>query len=340
MLYSEIPAAYFPSTMFFVDDSREFLINLTLQLEDTMAFQMYDSPHDALDSLYADYRSPDYLSRRCVTEYLDSHACPATNQTVNLNLATIHSEIYNPQRFSEVSVIVVDYAMPGMNGLEFCEKIQNKPVKKILLTGRAHEHSVLDAFNEGIIDCYIEKNTKNVSLAIIQAVKKLQQKYFQQMSALIVGMVSVSSVACLRDPSFTQFFKKICDENNIAEFYLTDSSGSFLLLDKEANLSCLIVKNRQDLNLHYEIALDNKAPESVLDDLKSGRKIPCFSDSTSLKTVDWSDPSTFLQPAQVTQGLENYYYTIIQDPLEFNIQKEKIISYREYLKINRQKSRF
>ncbi|MBS0358118.1 MAG: response regulator [Proteobacteria bacterium] len=340
MYYPEMPVCYFPSTTFFVDDSREFLVNLTLQLEDSMAFQVYDSPNDALDSLYTDYRSPDYLSRRCVTEYLDSHACPATNQTVNLNLATIHAEIYNPQRFSEVSVIVVDYAMPGMSGLEFCEKIQNKPVKKILLTGRAHEHSVLEAFNEGIIDCYIEKNIKDVAVVIKQAIKKLQQKYFQQMSALIVGMVSVSSVACLRDPSFAQFFKKTCDEHNVTEFYLTDSSGSFLLLDKEANLSCLIVKNRQDLNLHYEIALDNKAPESVLDDLKSGRKIPRFSDSTSLKRVDWSDPSTFLRPAQVTQGLENYYYTIIPEPIEFNIQKEKITSYHKYLKINRQKRRF
>ncbi|MBS0357927.1 MAG: response regulator [Proteobacteria bacterium] len=340
MYYSALPACYFPSTTFFVDDSREFLVNFTLQLEDSLAFQVYDSPYDALDALYASRQTPDYLSQRCITEYLDSRAWPMTNQTVNLNLAAIHSEVYNPQRFSEVSVVVVDYAMPGMNGLDFCQRIQNSPVKKILLTGRADERTVLEAFNEGLIDRYIEKNIPNVATVIKHAIQKLQRQYFQGMSDLIIRMVSVTSPTCLQDVLFAQFLKKICDENDVAEFYLTENSGSFLLLDKDANLSCLIVKNRQDLNLHYEMALDNKAPESVLDDLKSGRKIPYFSDNEGQKTSEWSDWSTFLRPAQVVQGLENYYYTIVKDPIVFNIQKEKITSYSEYLKLSRKKRRF
>ena len=272
---SNIPTCYFPNTVMFVDDSKDFLLNFTLQLDEHIAFAMHSSPFDALEAVHKGHQSGQ-INQRVLTEYLDASGCPMTNYTVNLDLAAIHFEVYNPQRFSEVSVVVVDYAMPGMNGLEFCHKMENSPVKRILLTGRADEKVAVQAFNDGIIDMYIEKQNPNITQLINESIAKLQMRYFQHMSDIVTKMLTVKSPNCLHDPAFIEVFNNIVKENNIFEYYLTENSGSFLMLDVDANLNYLIVKNEQDLKLHYEMALDNNVPQEMLDQLRRGEKTLIF----------------------------------------------------------------
>ena len=127
MQHSSIPTCYFPSTTLFLDDSRDFLLNFVLQLDEGVAYRIFDAPQRALDYIH---------NKNCELELLRNHnlhdhtaASPAAQQ---IDLAAIHAEVYNPHRFSEVSVVVVDYAMPGMNGLEFCRLIKNNNIKFII----------------------------------------------------------------------------------------------------------------------------------------------------------------------------------------------------------------
>ena len=48
MLNSSIPTCYFPSTVAVIDDSRDFLLNFALQLDDQLTYRLFDSPKDAL----------------------------------------------------------------------------------------------------------------------------------------------------------------------------------------------------------------------------------------------------------------------------------------------------
>ncbi len=324
-----IPSCFFPSTVVFVDDSREFLVNFTLQMDDRMAYRIFDSPYDALDLINAAQREVDNLNQRCVSEYVESNAWPMTNQTINIDLAAIHWEVYNPRRFAEVSVVIVDYAMPGMNGLEFCSRMGNSPVKKILLTGQADERTAIEAFNDGIIDRFVQKNDPNVTQLIQKNIEKLQWEYFRDMSDMVANMLAVNSPSCLQDPKFADFFMNICEENNIIEFYLTENSGSFLLLDEQANPSCLIMKTSQDLKHHYDLALDNQAPQEVLDKLKTGEEIPYFWQADSYQQ-EWNDWASCLFPAKRVECKENYYYVLIKDPRSFDIRRDKILSYHTH----------
>lgn len=330
MTQSSIPTCYFPSTVLFIDDSREFLMNFTLQLSDMLAYQLFDSPYDALESIEQKLQESDYLNQRCFSEYIESNNWPLTNQTINLDLAAIHSEVYNPRRFSEISVVVVDYAMPGMNGIEFCQRMENSSIKKILLTGQADEKTAIEAFNQGLIHRYIQKSDPNVTELIKESIHTLQQQYFQNMSDMIVKMLAVNSPNCLQDEKFSSFFKQLCEEKNIVEFYLTENTGSFLLLDDRAKSYCLIMKNEQDLKLHYDLALDNQAPQEVLDQLIKGERIPCFWEPHDFQS-DWSDWATYLLPAKKLDCAETYYYVVVDNPLIPNIREEKILSYHDYL---------
>ena len=325
-----IPVCYFPSTVLFIDDNRDFLLNFVLQLDEDLAYRIFDSPFDALECIRKKRCELDMLSQRCLSEYIEAKNCPLTNHTINVNLAAMHAEVYNRHRFTEISVVIVDYAMPGMDGLEFCRRITDTNIKKILLTGKADEKLAIEAFNEGLIHRYIRKNDPHAAELITRSIYELQWQYFQDMSDMIARMLSISSPNCLRDKKFADFFINLCEEKKTVEYYLADNSGSFLLLDEDAKVSFLIVKNEADRLLHYDLARDNGASEEVLSALASGEKIPCFWLTGHFKP-EWNDWATSLLPAERLEGDETYFYAYVQGPMLFNVNQDKILSYHQHL---------
>lgn len=330
MHHFSIPTCYFPSTAVFVDDSRDFLLNFVLQLDEGLAYRIFDSPFEALECIHKKRCELEQLSQRCLSEYTEATNCPLTNHTINVDLAAIHAEVYNSRRFSEISVVVVDYAMPGMDGIEFCKRIEDRNIKKILLTGQADEKLAIEAFNEGLIHRYIKKSDPDVASLITKSVHDLQLQYFQSMSDMVVRMLSVTSPSSLRDKKFGELFWDICKKKGIVEFYLADNSGSFLMLDEDAHISFLIVKSEADMRLHYDLALDNGASEEVLDQLVSGQKIPCLWQTHTI-APQWNEWTTCLVPAQKFVSDETYYYAYVQGAVLFDVRLDKILSYHHYL---------
>jgi CheY-like chemotaxis protein len=325
-----IPTCYFPSTILFIDDNRDFLMNFTLQLADDVAYRTFDSPFEALEALRELNSQTNELMGRCVTQYHDSTASPLTNQTVNVDLSAIHSEVYNPNRFAEVSVVVVDYAMPGMNGIEFCEHIKNDQVQKILLTGQADESVAVDAFNEGIIHRYIQKSHPDVLQRVLDNIAVLQAHYFQNMSEIITQMLSVNAPVCLRDTTFANAFREYRMQHDIVEFYLLESSGSFLMLDKDGKVSFFIVKSEQDLSMDYDLAKDIQAPSGILSQIASGDKIQIIPHLQGkwLHEEDWND---YLLPAEKLIGKQTYYYAVTHHHPQYPLDAAGVASYGRYL---------
>ena len=322
-----IPTCYFPSTALFLDDSHDFLLNFVLQLDEGVAYRTFDSPRKALDYIHNKRCELDLMSQHCLTEFAEANNRPLSTRTIHPDFAAIHAEVYNPHRFSEVSVVVVDYAMPGMDGLEFCRRIDNNNVKKILLTGQADEKLAIAAFNEGLIHRYIKKSDIHAAELITKSIYDLQLQYFQAMSDVIGQMLSVTSPSCLHDKNFAHFFRELREEKGIIEYYLIDHSGSFLLLDDDAKTSFLIVKNTSDVRSHYDLALENGASRKLLSELANGEKIPRYSASST----PWNEWSDGLVPALPFISDEIYYYAYIEGNALFADRFRKILSYHRYL---------
>ncbi len=330
MQHFTIPTCYFPSTALFLDDNHDFLLNFVLQLDESVAYHIFDVPRKALDYIHNKRCELDLVSQQCLSEYTEAKNYPLTNHTINLDLAAIHAEVYNPHRFSEISVVVVDYAMPGMNGLEFCRLIENSNIKKILLTGQADEKLAIAAFNEGLIHRYIKKSDINAAAQITSSIYELQLQYFQAMSDMVVRMLSVTSPSCLHDKKFGHFFRELRETKGIIEYYLIDNSGSFLMLDDDANVSFLIVKSEADIRLYYDLALANGVSRDILDMLLAGEKIPGFwQANTPVHQInDWLN---CLVDAQKFISDETYYYAHIPRNVLFDDRLQKILSYHRYL---------
>ena len=330
MHYASIPTCYFPTTALFVDDSRDFLLNFVLQLDEGLAYRVFDSPFHALDCIREKKGELDLFSQRCISEYTEAKNCPLTNHTVNLNLAAIHTEVYKSKRFSEISVVIVDYAMPGIDGLEFCRRIEDSNIKKILLTGQADEVMAIQAFNEGLIDRYIKKSDPHAADLITKSIYELQYQYFLKMSDMVTRMLAVSSPSCLQDKLFAEFFRQFCLDNNIVEYYLVDNSGSLLMLDDDAQASFLIVKTEQDMRNHCDLAYDTGASEEILEKMVNREILPCFlqTDLLSFKEADWND---CVVPAQRFVSQHTYYYAQVSGKALLDMNPEKIVSYHQYL---------
>ena len=121
---------YYPTTVVFVDDDRAFLENLVIGLEGDLASVIFDSPVDALAFIEAGAKvRPHDLVLAAHPEVPDGVDRALTDRMVTVELSKIPELVYRPKRFDELTVVVVDYAMPGLNGLEFCERLGDTPVR-------------------------------------------------------------------------------------------------------------------------------------------------------------------------------------------------------------------
>lgn len=221
--------------------------------------------------------------------------------------------------------------MPKYNGIEFCEQLKNLPIKKILVTGVASQGDAIQAFNKGVIDKFIVKDTANFDEQINLELLEMRRSYFQDISEGIIKPLLADRNCVLSRPSFIEFFYDFCKQHNIAEFFLYDASGSFLLLDFDGNVSWLIVRSAVDLDDYYDLARDSQASATVLEYLKEGKMIPFFprlQDLERTKGVEWEK---YLYPAKRLKADQAFFYAFIQNKNEFLPEHDKILSYNGYM---------
>lgn len=327
--FTTIPCCYFPTSIVAIDDNHNFLDSLSLSLANDFAVQCYGEPLKILHVLNNEYKS-DSFTKRCLLQFEEERT---EHRYSDLDVRAIHREIYRPQRFNEISLVIVDYAMPDLNGVEFCEQLHDRNIKRIMLTGEAEIEIGMRAFNNGIIDQFILKSAPNRMSELKQTIKDLQETYFQATSESVVNRLindNICPAIFLNDPSFIHFFNSLRDKNHIAEYYLMSEQGSFLMLDKQGQPSWLAMANEDMMETYYRLADDDNAPKEVVEALKNKQMIPYFhtEDDFHTRPSEWQP---YLYPAKVLKGKETYYYACINDPSAYDISRDKILSYQAYL---------
>src|SRR5262245_48232523 len=145
---------YYPTTVVIVDDDTDFLSSLKLVLAPHCRSLLFTSPEQAKDFLVQDYQN-----------YLDSNPIHNDYEVfaevhANTHLPSIHKTIFNPNRFKQTLVAIIDYDMPTISGLALARQIRAcTPTKIIMLTGEADQNTAIDAFNRHEIDQFIIKNS-------------------------------------------------------------------------------------------------------------------------------------------------------------------------------------
>ncbi len=335
MNHTHVAMCYFPTTVVFIDDNSKFFSGLKLSLNTNHAdCCFFNNGVKALEFLKT-YAKKSSLTNDCILRPEERYK---DERYMHIDVSTISQGIYNPDRFKETAIIVVDYAMPGLNGLEVSQKIKEmrKEYKIILLTGEADERLAIDAFNKGTIQNFINKNTKDFSKQLNKAIYQLQLAYFQDLSTIIINSLTQNPnepPSCLNDPVFINFFNSFFERNAFTEFYLTEASGSFLFLDAEAHPTWLIVKDQEltDADIFEVEYSDFTVDSQLLEKLNNKTHLLHFNGNDALwcKPEQWKN---YLFEANKIEGNETYYYALITDPTKFDIKQNKIRSYQSYLR--------
>ena len=146
---------FHPTTVVFVDDNQSFLSSLDLELPVGWAYRSFTDPLEAFDFLEQPAALPPIVER-CFSVQEASGFSP----TIHLDVSAIEQEINHVERFERISVAVIDYAMPSLNGLELCEQMTDPWVRKALLTGVADE---IVPFAVGVTMIGTERNRESTA---------------------------------------------------------------------------------------------------------------------------------------------------------------------------------
>lgn len=322
---SFLPLFKFPTRTVLIDDSEEYIEGIKpLFYKEGMDFIHFTSSIEALDYLRKQTYCQ-FVKERLGLEEGDG----IFTKMVNVRLRSLYQEIYNPNRFSEISVLVIDYAMPNMTGESFCQEVASFPVQKLLLTGEASYQKAIDMFNTGNISKYIRKDDESLD-TLIGAIQFLQDKYFQDITQDLLFALRHHTGSCVfSDRKFIDFFRSLCEKYKFIEYYVADENGSYLLADDSGSLKLLIVSQEEDINFLYDFALDSNAPKDMLNALKEKRKIVFLQSEDDLRSVnDWE-----LHDAQQIEGDDaTYYYALVDvTTTSFRFDRSQFVTYQARL---------
>jgi CheY-like chemotaxis protein len=336
-LSNTMPCCYFPTTVLLIDDEKSFLKSFHIQINRLTKPLCYTDPQLALRYLTQEYKPianpSQWISSLKYDEIETDELLAHEHGYLDIDFFAIHKTLYRPDRFKEISVVISDYAMSGINGVEVFKQLKQYHFKKCLLTGIATETTAVEAFNQGIIDKFILKNPDSlVSKTELNAIlADLQKQYFEALSYDVMLRLVNNPKSCVGEPLFKTLFDRIVQENKIIEYYLVSESGCFLMFDIDNNPYWLIVKSEDDMK-YYEIsASENDAPASITNALKKRKKVLFLFTKKDDEEVPYTEWNHYLHDAEKLKGEKNtFYYSFLKGKSVYDLDMKKIVSYKKY----------
>ena len=263
---------YHPTTTIAIDDDLDFLSVITQHLGIANCIS-YSSPKKAIEFLQKQKSFQRIQARVLKTSNSSENITyPADDCVWHVNLHNLHQEVYFEDRFQDVSVIIVDYYMDEMRGIDVCEALINHPAKKILLTGGADKEKIaIEAFNKGIIHRFINKSDRNFPAQLKQAIIMLKDAYFRDLSSTLLPDTRQKYNNPLNNAAYTNFIRNLQDQFHAVEYYLIDISGSTLFLDANGTPIWLIVKHETELDEYIVLAKDQDGNSNMINRNRSQR---------------------------------------------------------------------
>ena len=310
-----------PTTVALIDDDLDFLENLVkaLELESKPHVRFQDSQQGI------DYLNQDTYRQNFVNRIVEFEEGSVTLDTLVFRDKLILQEALNPKRFSQVSVLVVDYEMPRMRGLEVCASLKNPFIKKIMLTGVADESIAIDAFNKGLIYQYVRKQDPDFDKKILNVIKQAQQEYFEEIFSIPMKILQERPEStALVEPKFVTYFNEIIQKYAIEEYYLVEPTGSFLMVDSNQKTHSLMTLDEGLVETYLYAPEGEHLSESQIQAMEDRKLVPFYYNpftqprfSAGMKTIE-----PYLHAPTVLKGTpETYYCAFGKDSIQMGDQK-------------------
>lgn len=148
-------------------------------------------------------------------------------------------------------IIVSDYYLGAIDGLELFEELQDVCPQKLLVTGAADETLAIEAFNKGQIHGFLKKQIPNFAEHLRSEILRNIDRFFLGLSEKIAGSSLRGMHSLLEEEEFKSFFNSFLSQHNIKEFYALDGMGSFLLVS-DRKKEIFHISSQEELTDVYE----------------------------------------------------------------------------------------
>ena len=314
-----------PIKVMFLDDNRAFLDALDLEFSEKLNILTLTSSDKAFHLIGNDSRN---INQSIFKLKNDVNLDTTNDRIIGFDVSKVLNLIYDKARFDLTPLLVVDYQMPEMNGIEVCKKLKDKKIFKIMLTAEADKDTAINAFNDNLIDKFVFKTSENLYSEITLALHDLTQRYFRELTKNITDVLHNSINDLFDNELFQQLFTSAFIQAQAVEYYLVDNSGSVLFLDKDENPTWLIIRHEKELSDQFDLIQGYELPEQAMIAVEKKEKILFFLSEKEYKKpiIEWVD---YLFDAQKLDS--NYYYCIVTDHLTDSISWGDVVSYSSYL---------
>jgi CheY-like chemotaxis protein len=292
---------YHPTTCLVIDDDRLYLDSFDYTYADVTLCATEQRPELALQLLLKD-------ADRTGLTIEDASLAPveegeAADPLIRLPASRIAAMARDPARFSRISVVVVDYAMPSMTGVELLHKIKHLPVKKVLLTGKTGDSTAVAAFNEGLINLFLVKQDPDLPEKLRRIIRELQVGYFKDISAPLKPIAKLDDTAFLDDPAIASWRDALAERINAVEHYLLPSPPGLMLVDEAGRVTIAWINGPDRMRAQFEIAVEVGAPEALLKELQAGgAMLVCPTPTGFYEEQHFYDWRRYMLPCEEIEG--------------------------------------
>jgi CheY-like chemotaxis protein len=311
----EITPYFHPTQAVLIDDDIDFLGNLSLQLDTNLAYLLFDSTRKALS--YLNERGQDPAGT--LQNNVFCEATPTRKNapdTLAIDTEALRRKMLDPHRFARTSVVLVDYAMPEMNGLDFCQRINDPHIKKILFTGVATESVAVDAFNQGLIDQYIRKQEYSVYELLDKAISQYQRDYLRSSFVHVADVFGLEFPDLLAEPDSATLIETLRRDYGLVEYYMVCNPFGFLFADADGQVKRVVIQDARQCELDAEQARQAGVSAACIDKIGRGEIIMPPERLTGDDSA-YSDWKVRSQPAEVlAQGASRRFWAVFDASID------------------------
>lgn len=260
------PLFHRPGTVVFLDDDPDYLEMLALVLPRHWHLRLFLRPSECIAQLLQEppFWEADAWNQQQLVE-LWREGKPLIPQV--LAYWSRYTERYALSR-----VVVVDFSMPGMDGLQALAELGDWPGARVLLTGQADEQVAVRAFNRGLIDQFIPKQTPDISRRLVEAVERLLFTSHARHAQTWRSTLKQEQSALLRSPGVDAWLSAFCARQWVEHVVIGEPFG-VLGMDAAGRVGWLQLETHEGLAALAELAEVAGVPAPQVEEIRAGRQL-------------------------------------------------------------------
>lgn len=284
------PLFHRPGTLVLLDDDPDYLDALAIVLPLEWHVRMFIRPTRCVYHMHREPRlwEQDRWQQQTMVD-LWRQGKPLIPQILQYWAST-------PERYALTHTCVVDFAMPGMDGLQVLSELVNWPGGRILLTGQADERVAVGAFNRGLIDQYIPKQAADVAQQLVQAIARLYNRALQQHNVIWQATLRPEQLELVAIPEVQAGLKAFVARHWV-DYVMIGQPFGILGMDASGRTSWLQLETPDGLAGIAELAELQGMDRHDLQDIRHGRRLTSLELRQSLAMQGCGEPVPAFSPA-------------------------------------------